>query len=143
MKQVLPVSIVLAVCVSVMADEKKPDFDRAALEGKWTIVSGEKSGDKIEGKALEGVITFTKDTIVIKAEETHEMKFKLDAKVSPVAITMTGEAGPAKDLTAEGIIEVKGDEMKLTYAMPGEKRPTEFGSKKGDKSLSFVLKRMK
>ncbi len=88
-------------------------------------------------------MTFTKDTITIKSEETHVMKFTLNTKESPVAITMKGEQGPAKDLTAEGIIDVSGDELKLTYAMPGEKRPTAFGTKSGDKNLSFVLKREK
>ncbi|MCE9533482.1 MAG: TIGR03067 domain-containing protein [Planctomycetes bacterium] len=129
--------------VTAVAEDKKSDFDAAKIEGKWSLVSGAKFGQKIEGKALEGTITITKDTITIKADMDHVMKFKLDTKASPVAITMVGEEGPSKGFTSEGIIELKGDELKLTYAMPMEKRPTAFVSAKDSKVLSFVLKRAK
>lgn len=125
------------------ADEKRPDFDPSKLEGKWKIVSGDKFGEKVEGKSLEGEITITKDTITIKSNETHVMKYKLDGKTSPISIDMEGTEGPAKGFKSQGIIELKGDELKLTYGMPEAKRPTAFGTKKGDQALSFVLKRAK
>jgi len=133
----------LAAAFVAMPTLAADDFDLAKLEGKWNIVSGAKFGQKIEGKALEGEITITKDTITIKADITHVMKFKIDPKVSPVAITMVGEEGPSKGFTSEGIIELKGDDFKLTYAMPTEKRPIAFESGKDSKVLSFVLKRAK
>lgn len=144
MKQTLIAVALMVVAAPVIAEEKKADFDPAKLEGKWKITSGEKFGEKVEGKSIEGVITISKDTITIKAPDmTHVMKFKLDAKASPVAITMVGEEGPAKGFTSEGIIELKGDELKLCYAMPEQKRPTTFGTKKGEQALYFVMKREK
>ncbi len=44
---------------------------------------------------------------------------------------------------SEGIIEVKGDEIKLCYAMPMEKRPTKFESPKDSKILYFTMKKVK
>jgi uncharacterized protein (TIGR03067 family) len=135
----------LALAVSpALADEKKADFDASKLEGKWKITAGEKFGEKVDPKSIEGEVTITKDTIIIKGNDmTHMMKFTLDTKASPVAISMEGTEGPAKGFKSEGIIEVKGDEVKLCYAMPEEKRPTTFGTKKGDKNLFFVMKRAK
>ena len=127
---------------SIAAD--KPAFDAAKLEGTWKIATGMKYGDKIEGKSIEGDVVFSKDTITIKGSDmTHIMTFKLDAKASPVAITMTGKEGPAAGMTAEGIIELKDGELKLCYSFPGEKRPTNFESKKDSKILMFTLKKAK
>lgn len=132
------------VAAPALGEEKKADFDASKLEGKWKMVSGEKFGTKVNEQSLAGEVTITKDTITIKGgDETHMMKFKLDPKASPVAIDMEGTEGPAKGLKSEGIIELKGDELKLCYGMPMEKRPTTFGTKKGDKNLYFVLKRAK
>lgn len=126
------------------ADAKKADFDASKLEGKWKMVSGQKFGEKVNEQSLAGEVTITKDTITIKGgDETHMMKYKLDPKASPVKIDMEGTEGPAKGFKSEGIIELKGDELKLCYAMPTEKRPTTFGTKKDDKNLYFVLKRAK
>ena len=128
----------------VLGEEKKAEFDASKFEGKWKMTAGEKFGDKVDAKAMEGEVTINKDTIIIKGNDmTHMMKYKLDTKASPVAISMEGTEGPAKGFKAEGIVEVKGDELKLCYAMPDEKRPTSFGTKKGDKNLYFVMKRVK
>jgi uncharacterized protein (TIGR03067 family) len=73
----------------------------------------------------------------------HKMSYKLDLKAKPVAITMTGTEGPAKDQTSEGIIELKDDEIKLCYALPGGKRPTAFETAKDSMTHFFVFKRAK
>ncbi len=143
MKQMLPLVLILVCAMPAMAEDKKIT-DAASLDGKWKIASGEKYGEKLEGKSIEGTVTIAKGVITIDSpDEKHVMKFTIDAKATPVAITMVGEEGPAKGFTAEGIVEFKGDELKLTYALPMEKRPTAFGSKKGDKTLAFVMKPVK
>ena len=128
----------------VVGEDKKEAPTALKLDGTWKVISGEKFGAKSDPKAIQGDVTISKDTITIKGPDmTHVMTFKLDTKASPIAITMTGKEGPAKDFTAEGIIEIKGDEMKLCYAMPMEKRPTKFESPNDSKVLYFVLKRAK
>jgi uncharacterized protein (TIGR03067 family) len=144
----LVTGIALLFGAALTADEKNDKaFDPAKLEGNWKITAGAKFGEKIAADAdtLKGVIVISKDTITIKQgdEEAHKMSYKLDTKASPVAITMTGTLGPAKDMTSEGIIELKGDELKLCYSLPGEKRPEKFESPKDSKTLCFTLKRAK
>lgn len=132
------------VAISPTMAEDKTAFDASKIEGTWKIVSGIKYGEKVEAKSLEGTVIITKDLITIKGGDmTHEMTYKLDTKTTPVSITMTGKEGPAKDMTAEGIIELKGEQLKLCYGFPGEKRPTAFESKKDDKNLCFVMKKAK
>jgi uncharacterized protein (TIGR03067 family) len=134
----------LAIVSAAPAEEKKADFDASKLEGKWKFVSGEKYGEKVDAKALAGDVTITKDTITLKgADMTHVLAYKLDAKATPVVISMTGKEGAASGMETSGIIELKGDDLKLCYAFPGEKRPTEFAAKKDTKNLYFVLKRIK
>ena len=78
---------------------------------------------------------------------THVMGYTVDGAKSPVSIDMIGKEGPAKDLKAEGIIEIKGEEIHLAYValIPGMevKRPTKMESTKENKALYFVLKKAK
>jgi uncharacterized protein (TIGR03067 family) len=140
-------AVALVVCAGFAAAEDKK-FDASKLEGKWTITAGTKEGTKLDAKNLEGEVTIAKDTITIKAPDmTHVMGYTVDGTKSPVTIDMVGKEGPAKDLKAEGIIEVKGEEIHLAYVaqIPGMegKRPTKMESTKDNKALYFVLKKAK
>ncbi len=138
----ITLSLLVLFGISTAAEKDAPKFDAAKLEGKWKITSGIKYGEKLGDKAIGGVITIEKGKITIKDETmTHVMTFKVDGSKSPVEIDMTGVEGPAKDLKSEGLIELKGDELKLVYSFPGEKRPTAFESKKESKVLFFTLKK--
>jgi uncharacterized protein (TIGR03067 family) len=143
----LALVVVAGLSAQDKADKNAKDFDASKLEGTWKITEGTKFGEKIpaDSETLKGEIVITKDAISIKegGQEMHKMTYKLDTKASPIAITMTGVVGPAKDMTSEGIIELKGDELKLCYSMPGEARPTKFESGKDSKVLCFVMKRGK
>jgi uncharacterized protein (TIGR03067 family) len=144
-----PMRWIISLCAlgcmmtALPAEDKKPAFDASQIEGKWTIISGTNFGKKVEGDALKGEVIVTKDTITIKSDITHVMTYKLDSSASPIAITMVGKEGPSAGFTSEGIIELKGDELKLCYAMPMEKRPTSFTSDEKSKSLLFILKQAK
>lgn len=130
------------IAARVVAADK--DFDASKLEGKWKFTEGWKFGTKSTAEAIGGEVTITKDTITIKGGDmTHVMAYKLNAKASPVAITLTGKEGPSKDFVSEGIIQVTGDEIKLCYAMPKEERPKKFESPKDSKILYFTLKKAK
>ncbi len=140
----ITLSLLVLFGFSTAADKEAPKFDASKLEGKWKITSGVKYGEKLDEKAFAGVVTIEKGKITIKDETTtHVMSFKIDASKNPVEIDMTGLEGPAKDFKSEGLIELKGDDLKLVYSFPGEKRPTAFESKKDSKVLFFTLKREK
>ena len=65
--------------------------------------------------------------------------YTLDTSKSPWVIHMTSTA-PTEGQKADGLIEKKGNEIRLIYALPGRgaSAPTEFKTQKGQQM--FVLK---
>lgn len=141
----LSLAVVLGFATLARADDKK--FDASKLEGKWTYVSGKKAGEASAKEALMGTVEITKDKFSIPGPEGKPMAvgYKLDAKDSPVKIDLEILDGMFKGSKAEGFIELKGDELKLCYAMimGDTKRPTKLESTKDNGAFLFVLKRMK
>jgi uncharacterized protein (TIGR03067 family) len=128
-------------------DKKGKDdkFDAAKLVGAWTYVSGEKNGEKLDKDHFkDSKVIITKESITLEGPQgKFVMKYKLDTKKSPVALSMTMTESPfGPGATAEGIVEVKGDELKICYATEGE-APKGFEAKEGSNHHLFVLKRTK
>lgn len=125
------------------AEDKKADAE--ALVGTYTITSGEHNGQGIPADKLKGVtVKISKNAITTydaNKKETYAATFALDKGKSPWRIAMTATITPAGDKgageKADGLIEKDGDTVKLIYALPGGKGPTEF--KTGDKQQMFVL----
>ena len=113
------------------------------LEGKYTLVAGKKNGAAIDEESKKGEYTFTADKITIKGMDiTFVMGYKIDPKPEPMNIDMEILEGPegTKGSKAQGIIEVKGDTIKLAYSTDKDKRPKDF---KGEKDFYFELKKAK
>jgi uncharacterized protein (TIGR03067 family) len=133
---------VLAVGLLVAAEAPKDDAksDLKKMEGSWKLAAGETDGDKIPEDGLKN------SSLKIKGEKydaklgdsTHEGKLTLDATKKPK--TMDATDG---DNTVKGIYELKGDELKICIAPPGQDRPTEFASKAGSGHILMVWKREK
>lgn len=136
----------LAVAVTAADDAPKKDagFDAAKLVGDWTYVSGTRAGEKVPKEHLAGKVTITKDTMTLPAGPDKKilLAYKVNAKTSPVNLDMEIKEGPGKGGKADGIVELKGDNLKICYAGPG-KRPTKFESTKENEAFYFVLKRSK
>jgi uncharacterized protein (TIGR03067 family) len=122
------------------AQEKKGDAPK--LEGKYKLVGGKVNGKDIDEEAKKAEYTFTSDKITIKGALTFVMSYKLDPKADPVAIDMDILEGPegTKGAKAQGIVELKGDILKLAYTMDKDKRPKNFDGKDGN---VFELKKQK
>jgi len=126
-------------------DEKKTEAkgDAPKLEGKYTLVSGKKNDKPIDEDAKKGTYTFTADKVTIEGMGVKfVMGYKVDAKTDPVNIDMEILEGPegTKGSKAQGIVEMKGDTLKLAYMMEKDKRPKTFDGKEG---FSFELKKAK
>jgi uncharacterized protein (TIGR03067 family) len=136
-------AVVLAVS-SVAADDKDT-IDPAKMVGTWKYVSGEKNGEKVDADRLKDqTVIITKDKITLKGEQTFVMKYTIDAKKKPAAIKMEMTESPfGAGATAEGIVEVDGDNLKMCYAQQGGAAPTKFATKEGSNQHLFVLKRSK
>jgi len=123
------------------AQEKKGDAPK--LEGKYKLISGKVNGKDIDDDAKKAEYAFTSDKITIKGKDaSFVMSYKLDPKADPVAIDMDIVEGPegAKGAKAQGIVELKGDTLKLAYTLDKDKRPKNFDGKDGN---LFELKKQK
>ena len=144
MRLLTTLAAVAAVSFAVTAEDKK--FEAKSLEGTWKVTGGKKAGSDLTDMAKEGEYVFAKDTITIKAGdmELFTIKYKLDDTKTPIAIDMEitkspGDAGNGSK--AQGIIELKDDELKICYPPMGGDRPKKFDG--GDKNYYFTMKKAK
>lgn len=143
---VLIAGVALVAAIPLRAQEKGGDakFDAAKLVGKWQYVSGVKNGEKIAEENLKDPVTITKDKITLKGKELFVFKYTIDAAKKPVAIELEMLESPfGAGAKAAGIIELKGDELRLCYAAMGGAAPKDFEAKKDSTAHLFVLKRAK
>jgi uncharacterized protein (TIGR03067 family) len=113
------------------------------LNGDYMIVAGEREGQKEAPERIQGDwVRFTGDTITVMdkdKKETYSATYTIDSSKKPCVITMTETKGPNKGEKARGLIEKRGNTIKLIYALPGGEAPTGFDGTKA-KQLMFVLK---
>jgi uncharacterized protein (TIGR03067 family) len=124
------------------AADKDDKFDAAKMFGTWTYVSVEKNGQKADNDNIkEGKVKIDKDNITLEGSSgTFVLKYKLDTTKNPVTIDLKITEGDGEGSTAKGIIEVKGDELKLCYSTSDE-TPKKFESKEGSEHRLVILKR--
>lgn len=144
--RMLVVAGLMTVAGVVVADDaKKPaKFDATKLVGDWKITGGKKMGTELGDEAKKGVYVISKDKITLKEgdKEMFVFGYTLDEKTMPVSIDMVISKSAIDGLEgakAKGIIELTGDELKLSYET-GDDRPTTFT---GEKAFNFVLKHSK
>ena len=129
-----------------VADEQKAV---AAIEGSYTIVSGERAGKAIPEVEIQGAIVRFGDGKVVgtdkQRKEFFAATYTLDATKKPwkidmrtVAATKPDARERPKEMKASGLIKKDGDTLTLIYALPGGEDPTVFKTK--EKQQMFVLK---
>jgi uncharacterized protein (TIGR03067 family) len=142
----LVVGGVLGWCLLVVAgfstaQDKKTEAPK--LEGQYVLVGGKVNGTPIGDEAKKGEFSIRDDKITIKGMGiTFVIGYKLDLTATPVAIDLVILEGPegTKGSKAQGIIEMKGEMLKLAYTMDKDARPKNFEGKEGN---LFELKRSK
>lgn len=116
------------------------------IAGTYRIVSGEKDGEKIPAKDVEGsMVRFTGDRIVATdkdKKDTYSATYKLDGQ----KLTMSS-VHPVKGITTHGMVKKEGTQLHLIYALPDEKTkevgkaPTDFKTQKNQ--LMVILEKVK
>jgi uncharacterized protein (TIGR03067 family) len=124
--------IALATCAGlsgVRADEKLD------LSGTYTLVAGKKNGADVDEKAKKAKYTATADSFTVEGKgEKFVFSYKVKPNTTPTEIDMAIVSGPdgvPKGGIAVGIVEVKGDIVKLAYSLEKDKRPKDFEGKTG------------
>ena len=145
MRIITPV-VVAMVLVGIAVAEQDTKKEMAKLEGDWSMVSGEASGQTLPEEAVKSGKRVCKDgetTIIISEKVYFKAKVTIDPSKKPKAIDYEMTDGPTKGKTHLGIYELDGDTVKFCFASPGKDRPTEFTSKEGSGNTLSVWKRDK
>lgn len=130
----------LVACLGLTAGAADEKLD---LAGTYTLVDGKKNGAAVDETAKKAQYVITADKVTIKGGEVKfVMSYKLDAKAAPAQIDMEIVEGPdgTKGSKAVGIVELKGETLKIAYSLDKEKRPKDFDGKAG---FYFELKKDK
>lgn len=122
-----------------------------ALDGGYTIVSGERDGKAIPEAEIKGaIVRFARGKVVGTDKDRKEFfaaTYTLDVTKKPWKIDMTSVAPAVNDVNgnapkdgvkATGLVKKDGQTLTLIYALPGGEAPTEFKTKA--KQQMFVLK---
>lgn len=146
MKKLAVLTLGLFACAALVGrtaaqDEKKADAPK--IEGKWTLTGGKKNGSDVDDNAKKSTYVADKDKITIEGNGAKfVMGYKIDPK-NPKNVDFEILESPIPDLKgskAEGIIELKGDDLKIAYATDAGKRPKDFEGKDG---FLFIFKKAK
>jgi uncharacterized protein (TIGR03067 family) len=135
--------VLLASGVATFAqDAEKPS--KNPLLGEYVMVSGKDNGETVPEERIKGnIVRITDDTITAVDRDEKEIyvaKYMLDTTHTPYKIMMTIAGGPrdAKGDKAEGIVELKGETLRMAYAYAGGDVPKDFKSI-GKKQLEFTM----
>ncbi len=132
----------VAVGLLLAADAPKKEVsDKDKLQGTWTVVSAEGSGQPSadEVKTLKFIVTGTQYTVKKGDEVVVKGTVTLDPAKKPKELTLKDDGDDKPTL---GIYTFEGDTLKVCTGDPGKERPREF-SAKGGNVLLVVLKKAK
>jgi uncharacterized protein (TIGR03067 family) len=141
---------VLAAGTGTVRAQAKTDQD--LLQGSWVIVGKEFMGKKATKKEvllLKGEMVVKGNTVTQWAEEegkkeiVSKSKFKLNPKAKPKAVDVTYTAGALKGKTVRAIYELKGDTLKVCFAIGSKRRPKKFAGEEDGRTLFLTYKRVK
>jgi uncharacterized protein (TIGR03067 family) len=140
-RQLLAVLGVAALLTAGAGAQEKGKTDEEKFQGTWMFVSVERGGvDVMEDFVKEAKLTFTVDKIKMEFQgKEMQVSYKLDPAKKPAHIDITENSGG----TLKGIYMFEGDNLKVCFAAPGEKRPTEFVTAGGSSEMLVVMKRDK
>jgi uncharacterized protein (TIGR03067 family) len=150
MKKTLPafltVWFLLAALSSRANQAEAAKKDQDALQGKWTLIAGERDGQAFtpefmtnSTRTAQGDLT----TITIRGQMIMQAKFSVDPSKQPKTVDYAVSAGPYKGATQLGIYDLAGDQVKFCFSVPGQKRPNSFTTKREDGRTLSVWKRDK
>jgi uncharacterized protein (TIGR03067 family) len=153
------ISIIFAICLTLIClgriDAAKPGAesvpqtartDLKKLQGTWERVAMEVEGEAAPEALIEGwSSTYEGNRLTLRNKDGvyRHCIVTLAPERTPKATNTWDLEGPFEDQTLPGIYEIDGDVLKLCFAKPGSKRPTEFTTKKGTGFLYFEYKRKK
>ena len=123
-----------------------PAADLAAIQGRWRLTAGERDGAAFTPEFMTNstrVATGNQTTVTIRGQLIMKARFTLNPAKRPKEIDYDVSGGPYSGAIQWGIYEITGDEVKFCFSTPGEKRPANFKTQKGDGKTVSVWTREK
>jgi uncharacterized protein (TIGR03067 family) len=110
----------------------RPSTGAQTLVGRWQVVSYRARG--VDSEDTRGLVTtFTENKMITRNQHgVGEVTYTIDPRKDPKEIS-TRSRGPFTDpdqTYMRGIYRLEGDTLTICIALPGEKRPATFDSKK-------------
>ncbi|HTS27423.1 MAG TPA: TIGR03067 domain-containing protein [Bryobacteraceae bacterium] len=105
------------------------------LEGVWSMLSGRMDGHPMEASLVKigkRITRGSQTTVQFGPQVFLRATFTLDTAQSPRWIDMLHTEGMHVGKTQLAIYECDGQKLRLCSAAPGQPRPTDFESRKGD-----------
>jgi len=124
--------------------------DLAKLQGTWSIVSAERSGEKLpEEPAKKMRVVIKENTLTVQEGEGpkaggEKAAFKVNPATKPKSLDITPakrDGSKIEKKTVLGIYELDGDTLKLCWRKEGGERPAKFATEPKSGLVLFVLKR--
>jgi uncharacterized protein (TIGR03067 family) len=138
-------AVVLGGATLTAADRAKDAREKAPNgDGVWVVESMHFNGQKVpeEGyKGMEAIIKGDCYTIKKEGKVVDEGTSKSDLTKTPHTLDSTSTFGESKGKKMFGIAEMKGDTMKVHFALEGKDRPKDFTPAEG--TILVVYKRKK
>ena len=104
------------------------------IEGNWQVIRAELGGQPMPADAAEHVeLRFSAQYYEVRfgAEATDEGTYQIDQKAPFLVIAMTGTKGVNEGKTIPGILQLKGDRLRICYALETEQAPSDFSAPAG------------
>jgi uncharacterized protein (TIGR03067 family) len=133
----------MSASAAAAQDAKK---ELAKFQGTWTVKELKHDGKVIDNDKAKFKVTFKKDVATVEGNDELKKEYarfsiKLDPSTMPKILDIKITAGAQKDVTMEGIYEVKDDELKICVKVIGNERPTTFDSAQGSNIAYLILKK--
>ena len=136
---------------ALRADEKDGDKEAAVkkdwkrLKGTWEEVRSVASGEVVPRKEGKQIATIKdgKLTITVGGKVMSEATLRIDPTTRPKSLDATTSSGPMKGEVSRAIYEVKGDTLRICWALSEKPRPKTFESKKDSWHVLTIYKRVK
>jgi uncharacterized protein (TIGR03067 family) len=138
--------IAIAVAGAWARDDEARDKDKAALQGEWMMVAGEREGEPFPEDFKKDAKRIVKDdetSVVIMGQVFMKAKFTIDPSKKPKTIDYDVTEGGAQGMKLIGIYEVDGENAKFCFTTSEGARPTDFTTKADDGRTLSVWKRVK
>ncbi len=144
MSRFLFFAAILAAFLSAFVSTAQAD-DLKSMQGKWRVESAEAEGKAVVSPELTDlVVTITGETYEVSTKDGIDRgSLKVDEGQKPKAIDATHTEGPESGKMIKGIYELKGDTLRVCYAVTGGERPTEFATRQGSPVLMITYRREK